>query len=386
MRSLSSPVGSVVLLLGITCVAVAVSLGQRELLTVAVATRRSTLVRWLLWSGALKEEDVCAAAVFGVRNPELLSSMLSYGQCDDASLVEALHAAAVIPVLESIKVLDAVGVNVSGFSSMSGCTAMHAAAQACPVNVTDVLDTLITLGGTLNMTCRDGATPLHMAALSGCTAVIERYRDQGESDFSETVGRRTEAGFTALHAASIVGNVPVYLEKMLQHNIDLGVSDRGIVGLTPLHFAARSGNVDSLSALIGAGADIHATAEGGVTAFHCAAFECQAEALKMLIKAGASSTSLTECGASALHAAAVAGCGSEVVDILLDSGIDCHIQTSDGVTAFGIADSRVMKLLEAHDCNVGEPDVVVGSREASDCVNDARFAGVVLCMCLLGLQ
>ena len=58
-------------------------------------------------------------------------------------------------------------------------------------------------------------------------------------------------------------------------------------GSTPLHYAAGKGHADVITALLTAGADLHAESNKGDTPLHKAAGSGHAEAITALLAAGA---------------------------------------------------------------------------------------------------
>lgn len=70
---------------------------------------------------------------------------------------------------------------------------------------------------------------------------------------------------------------------------------------TPLHQAARAGDVDMLRLLIEAGADIEARAPGGATALHHAAYFGHPEVVRELLACGADHKAVDEAGYTPLQ-------------------------------------------------------------------------------------
>lgn len=96
----------------------------------------------------------------------------------------------------------------------------------------------------------------------------------------------------------------------------------------PLHLAAQHGALGRLSALIEAGADVNARANGGKTPLHYAANPTVIDAL---IKAGADVNALDNSGATPLHYASSNG-SSANVNALLDAGADGSVRKLNGET------------------------------------------------------
>lgn len=86
-----------------------------------------------------------------------------------------------------------------------------------------------------------------------------------------------------------------------------GVEQKGALDSTPLHIAARSGNLSHIQILADAGADINAAGDLGSTPLHEAALCGQAQAVSLLLALGADSTLKNEFGQTALDIALVGG-------------------------------------------------------------------------------
>ena len=93
-------------------------------------------------------------------------------------------------------------------------------------------------------------------------------------------------------------------------------------GMTALHIAAETGNLEVAELLIEAGADVHAGSRiGGYTALHLAGGGAHASVVRALVRAGADPTAVTSTGGvTPLHLAAKALDGAEAVRALIEGG------------------------------------------------------------------
>src|SRR5688500_12446745 len=127
-----------------------------------------------------------------------------------------------------------------------------------------------------------------------------------------------------------------------------GVS-RDAQGQTPLMLAAAFGSVDAVRALIGAGADVRASGNGGLTALHLAADN--AAKTRLLLDAGADVNVASQLGRTPLMVAASVNGGAEVVRLLLAKGADVNAVDNNGVTplisAANVDNREAAKLLLA---------------------------------------
>lgn len=93
-------------------------------------------------------------------------------------------------------------------------------------------------------------------------------------------------------------------------------------GMTALHWAAQSGDIGLVAALLDAGADVEArTRLGGHTPLHVAGRSANEGAVEALLEGGADPNAVTTTGATPLHFAAGSG-ASGAVAALLDRGAD----------------------------------------------------------------
>ncbi|MBP7635388.1 ankyrin repeat domain-containing protein [Candidatus Ozemobacteraceae bacterium] len=92
---------------------------------------------------------------------------------------------------------------------------------------------------------------------------------------------------------------------------------------TPLHFAAQSGNVSIVRALLNAGADVNARNPQNITPLHLAAWDGNADIVSLLLEHGADINLRNHRneGMSALDLAAMTG-AADVVRVLIEHGAD----------------------------------------------------------------
>lgn len=140
---------------------------------------------------------------------------------------------------------------------------------------------LLKQGADVNAAQGDGMTALHWAAMSGNAPL---------ADVLLYAGAATEAttrlgGYTALHLASRVGHEDA-IAVLLRQGAD--ASAKTTTGAMPLHLAAASGDVPSITTLLGAGAEVDGR-EGVYeqTPLMWATARNRLEAMRTLIDSGA---------------------------------------------------------------------------------------------------
>ncbi len=149
-------------------------------------------------------------------------------------------------------------------------------------------------------------------------------------------------------AAMVHDNATV--KALLKQKADVNVAQGD--GMTALHWAALSNDLDTVNVLLAAGANVKAaTRNGGVTPLFTACTNGNAAMIAAMLKAGADANSVTSYGTTALMLAASSG-SAEAVGVLLDKGANVNAKdTAHGQTAlmYAAAENRpaVLKALLA---------------------------------------
>jgi len=129
-------------------------------------------------------------------------------------------------------------------------------------------------------------------------------------------------------------------------------------GATPLMHAAAFGNIETLKALIDAGADVNARNQMNATALLWAAGD--PEKSRLLIDRGADVKAQSKQGRTPLMVAAMRRGNSAIVELILSKGVDIQARDRLGATALNLAaragDLDTVKLLIAKgaDPNLGD--------------------------------
>lgn len=160
---------------------------------------------------------------------------------------------------------------------------------------------------------------------------------------ASTVVALLEAGVNA-NRASALGMTPLMLSshnarrgsvshgRVVRALLDSGSADlhaASFSGMSALHFAASSGNVENVALLLAKGASINATCHDGRLALHVAALEGHCQVARLLLLAGSNPNARDNAGATALTLAAHSGCVG-AVQSLLAFGASCYVKDSAG--------------------------------------------------------
>jgi ankyrin repeat protein len=226
---------------------------------------------------------------------------------------------------------------------------------------------LLTAGADVNEALPDGTSALVLAAHSGQGEVAALLLERGADP------NRAAAGYTALHAAVLRGDVRL-VQTLLAHHADPNaVITKGmplrrtsqdfelpaaLVGATPYFLAAKFLEVEIMRALVNGGANTGLAARDGTTPLMAAAgigAPAQAnrrglslldgatvedaarvlEAVSVDLSFGGNAKATNKAGDTALHGAASQGYDG-VVQVLFDHGAEINAKNGRGQTPLGV--------------------------------------------------
>ncbi|BES94180.1 Ion channel nompc [Nesidiocoris tenuis] len=183
-----------------------------------------------------------------------------------------------------------------------GARSIHTAAKYGHVGI---INTLLQKGEHVDVTTSDNYTPLHIAVESCKPAVVETLLGYG-ADVHVKGGSLLE---TPLHIAARVKDGEKCALMLLKSGAGPNLTTAD--GQTPVHVAARHGNLSTLLLLLEDNGDPMFKSKNGETPLHLACRACKADVVRHLINfvketkgvetATAYVNSLTEEGATALH-------------------------------------------------------------------------------------
>lgn len=153
----------------------------------------------------------------------------------------------------------------------------------------EVVGLLLAAGADVNATDRDGGmTALHAATASGQIGIV-RQLIAGRAKIDATFGRPPMTAMSIAFRRGTRDILRALLDAGANPNISIASpSDPPEQqGITPLIYAAASGDVEMLRLLIRYGADLNAAKADGLTPLMVAAFCGQFDSIKVLVEAGA---------------------------------------------------------------------------------------------------
>ncbi|KAM3174258.1 hypothetical protein ACTXT7_010901 [Hymenolepis weldensis] len=233
----------------------------------------------------------------------------------------ALHIASLAGRFEIIKLLVERKADINA-RSQNGFTPLYMAAQENHLNIVEYL---LNNGADQALATDDGFTPLAVALQLCHDGVVSLLleRDSGGK------GR-----LPALHVAAKKDDV--HAVSLLLSNNDVNVNHVSARGFTPLHIAARYGNVKVARFLISNGADVNYCAKDSITPLHLAAKWGKGEMTQLLIDKGAQLDARTRDGLTPMHTAARSG-HMNIVQILLNAGASITAKTRNGLSPLHMA-------------------------------------------------
>ena len=201
----------------------------------------------------------------------------------------------------------------------------------------DVLETIVNHSADVNVTNKINVTALMLACQKGNIDVVNGLLIAGANPHIHD-----DSGNTWLHYASYGYCSKEVLEVVINHGADVNATNGANV--TTLMEASQKGNVDAIKVLLKAGADPNITDTDGNTCLHEAVY--YEYPINVLLNAGANPNIATTYGYTCLHTAVQKQCCIEVLQAIINHGVDVNATSKENITAVMLA------------CKEGNNDVI----------------------------
>lgn len=255
---------------------------------------------------------VVTALLLGVASPAFAAS---------ASLDLRVVDAAQKKDTAAIPLLLRAGADVTA-AQADGSTALHWAVHWDDLETATLL---ILFGANLDAKNDYGATPLSLACTDANAAMVEKLVASGANPNTST-----PAGETPLMRCARTGSSAA-IRSLLAHKADPNAKDSE-QGQTALMWAAAQKHAAAAQALIAGGADIHAKSKGSFTPMFFAARVGDPDSVGVLLSAGSDVNEVGPSGMTPLIMASASG-QEELAIFLLDAGANPNARDAYGATA-----------------------------------------------------
>ena len=229
----------------------------------------------------------------------------------------------------------------------------------------EIIRTLLVAGANPDQEDDVGISPAQYAASLIVLQDGEPEFLAGLARLFPVASRLDDMDFTYLHKL-VLKYCKVDLVAALQSSspeILAHVNTRDCFGRTPLLYAANQGDVDSVQALLDAGASLHEKDANGLSAMHYAAsstLETHVRLIDLLLAAGADKNSTDARGFTVVHAAARRN-ASITLRKLLDAGASTdyrstHLGLTPALYAARFDSADAIRALEEYGADLDTPD------------------------------
>jgi ankyrin repeat protein len=154
-------------------------------------------------------------------------------------------------------------------------------------------------------------------------------------DHEQLEAAHDDIGWTVAHDYIRIGDI-----TLLSHQLQLSprlIHLRDCWGATALHWAANFANIDAISALLAAGADVNAVCRIGDSSLSWASRSGSVACCRTIIDAGADLQHKNVYRENALMRCVSWNSTDGIVDFFIRSGIDLEVQSTQGLTALMLA-------------------------------------------------
>ena len=198
----------------------------------------------------------------------------------------------------------------------NGQNILHAAVRFHQVDVIDLILSHEQVSALISNVNEDGFTPLHLAVSLGHLDTVESFLNKLSIDITTTVTN----GKNVLHFAAMTNNLALTVLLLKIKDASCLINQPDSLLNTPLHDAARYGQLNQVTLLLDKGAMASITSDG-YSPLHYACQEGHLGVAKKLLERHPFQKDLsTKNKSTALHLAALKG-HAAIVKFLLDSGV-----------------------------------------------------------------
>ena len=225
----------------------------------------------------------------------------------------------------------------------------------------NIINTFLNAGADPTTVTADGETCLHYAVWGGCSKeAFYTLIDHG-ADINAT----NKLNQTALSLACQSRNSADVVNVLLTSEADPNIAD--IWDDTLLHTAVRHKmHKDTLQAIIDHGVDVNAVNSNGTTAVLRACHAGQSESVGLLLKAGADASIADVHGDTCIHKLFHGECDHEMLQMLLDHGVNVNAKNKNNQTAYMLACEQDNIDAQYALVHAGaDPDITLDVRDSS---------------------
>ena len=231
-----------------------------------------------------------------------------------------------------------------------------------PEFLLEIAEELLARGAQVDLSDKDGRTPLWWAVASGEEKATKLLLKHGALP-----NDADSSGKSPLMKAVQEGHVTQF-ELLMQHGAQIEQRDRE--GATAPWLAASYGRLALAQLLLDSGADFDAKDYNGVSSLAAAARNRETRIVQLLLEQGASVSMADNDGKTALWWAVVYG--HALVELLLNSGADVNARDRDGASPLAEAVKRgsieVVKLLIERGADIHQADVGGATVNVAGCI------------------
>ncbi len=214
------------------------------------------------------------------------------------------------------------------------------------------LHTVLVCAGSIMVLAGARAGEIHNAAASGDVDAINRLLDKDPA----LVNNRDQEllmGLTPLHVAAKKGQTAA-VELLLARGAEADPK-WAVNNMTPLIFAAQESHADIVKLLLAKGANPN-TVANGMAALHWVARQGDIELAKLLLDSGADVNVRSDSGRTPLHEVAALGT-KEMAELLVSRGADINAMDKNGSSPWSLTVNHpdIAEVLRKHGATGAEP-------------------------------